>query len=382
VLIGRGVRSAGAERNFIEFIERWNLPVTYSASAPDIYGSINKLSIGSVGAMGCSRAGNFAIANSDLVLVLGSRLNSLTTGSDFCSFARSAKVVVVDIDVVEHSKASIRIDHFIHADLKNFFERLKSSSGIPIDSNWVDKCLHWKKIFNIIEPEFQSSNLVDLYQLADSLSDLLPNPSTVVTDSGLAEVILPPNIRFDQGHQCVHPSSQGVMGFALPAAIGVQCAAINPVVVVVGDGSIMMNLQELESIRYLKLPIKIIVINNNAYAIIRRRQKDLFRTRTIGTDPGNGISCPEFKKVADCFGLNYLCINNVNELQIGLKEMLATEGAVLCEIMGKEDQSYIEVGYTRSSIDRKIVRRPLEDQSPFLEREFFLHEMIIPPINQ
>ena len=381
-LIGKGIRSAGAELNFLQFIERWNLPVAYSSSAPDVYGSSNDLSIGSVGAMGCSRAGNFAIANADLVLVLGSRLNSLTTGPDFCNFARSAKVIVVDIDAVEHSKKSIRIDHFIHADLKKFFERLNSFSVKPICSNWVEQCFHWKKIFRAVELEFQASDSVDLYQLADCLSGVLPNPSTIVTDSGFAEVILPSNIRFDHGHHCVHPSSQGAMGFALPAAIGVQCAGTNPVVVVVGDGSVMMNLQELESIRYLKLPIKIVVINNNAYGIIRKRQKDLFRTRTVGTDPGNGLSCPEFKKVAECFDLSYLRISSLNELEVGLKEMFATEGPVLCEIMGREDQSYIEIGYARSSIDRKIVRRPLEDQSPFIKRELFLREMIVPPINQ
>jgi acetolactate synthase-1/2/3 large subunit len=126
-----------------------------------------------------------------------------------------------------------------------------------------------------------------------------------VTDSGLAEVILPTNIRFADGMKCIHPTSQGAMGFALPAAIGAQHANAQPVVVVVGDGSIMMNLQELETIRYQKLPIKIIVVNNNGYAIIRRRQRELFRHRTIGTDPDNGVSCTDFSRVADCFGLQY-----------------------------------------------------------------------------
>ena len=382
VLIGKGVHSAGADERLKMLIERWQLPLTFAASAPDTYGTENPLSVGSVGAMGCSRAGNFAVANADLVLVLGSRLTSLTTGPDFCKFARAARIIVVDIDPAEHSKDSIHIDQFLQSDIAYFLDKLMQHSAIPVDPNWVAKCRHWKDIFRDVEPEFRSETLTDLYQLADRLSEIMPNPSTIVTDSGLAEVILPSNIRFESGMKCIHPSSQGSMGFALPAAIGAQHATCHPVLAVIGDGSIMMNLQELESIRYQQLPIKIIVINNNMYSIIRRRQHDLFRKRTIGTDPNNGISCPDFAKVADCFGLTYLRIDSVNELESGLKKMFNLEGAVLCEIIGKADQSYIEMGQTRSSIDRRFIRRPLEDQEPFLPRELFLREMLIEPIDQ
>lgn len=382
VLIGRGVRAAGAEKRLVEFIERWHLPLTYAASAPDLYGTAHRLSVGSVGAMGCSRAGNFALQNADFVLVLGSRLTSLTTGPDFGKFARAARIAVVDLDRVEHSKAGIRIDHFIEADLAAFLEALDRQEAQAADPAWVDKCLHWKALFNGVEPEFASPDVVDLYQLADRLGELLPRPSTLVTDSGLAEVILPTNVRFAPGVNCIHPTSQGAMGFALPAAIGAQHAKAQPVVAVIGDGSIMMNLQELESIRYQGLPIKVIVINNNVYSIIRRRQRDLFRKRTIGTDPENGVSCPDFAKVADCFGLHYLRIENVAQLDQGLAAMLAHPGPVLCEIMGRADQGYIEIGQARSAVDRRLTRRPLEDQEPFLSRELFLAEMIIEPIDQ
>jgi len=382
VLIGKGVRAASAEGKLRSFVERWQIPITFAASAPDIYGATHDLSIGSVGAMGCSRSGNFAVANADLVLVLGSRLNSLTTGPDFCKFARAARIVVVDIDQVEHSKESVRIDQFILSDIGKFLDKLLLIDAIKTDPNWPKKCLDWKYLFNRVESEFDSETVVDLYQLADRLSVTLPTPSTLITDSGLAEVILPSNIRFADGVKCIHPSSQGTMGFALPAAIGAHYAAEHPVLAVIGDGSIMMNLQELESIRYQKLPIKIIVINNNVYSIIRRRQHDLFRRRTIGTDPANGVSCPDFNKVADCFGLDYMRIESKNQLDSGLQELFAKKGPVLCEIMGREDQGYIEVGQTRSSVDRRFIRRPLEDQEPFLPREIFLQEMLIDPIDQ
>ncbi len=382
LLIGRGVRSAGAEPLLKQFVEQWRIPLTYSASAPDTYGSSNQLSIGSVGAMGCSRAGNFAVANADLVVVLGSRLNSLTTGTDFCKFAREAKIVVVDIDAHEHAKPTVAIDEFIHADLENLLRAILKSPPSPASDDWVAQCLHWKETFSRVEEPFQSGQEVDLYQFADRLSQLAPSPSTLVTDSGLIEVILPSNMRFSDGMKLIHPVSQGAMGFAIPASIGAQFATDNPVICVVGDGSIMMNLQELESIRYLGLPIKIFVINNNAYSIIRRRQKDLFRTRTIGTDPSNGVSCPDFKDVAQCFGLKYIKISDVHELDKNLIEALASGGPVLCEVMGREFQDYIEVGRAKSLVTGKMVSRPLEDQKPFLDREIFLREMIVAPIDQ
>lgn len=382
VLIGKGVRSAGADALLRKFVLEWNIPLTFAASAPDSYGAANQLSIGSVGAMGCSRAGNFTVQNSDYVLVLGSRLTALTTGTDYCKFARSAKVTVVDIDPVEHSKDGIRIDRLVTTDLHAFLHAMLQQPVKRVSEAWVDKCLHWKGLFAQVEPDFNSPDFVDLYQLADKLSDLMPAGCTLVTDSGLAEVILPSNLRFKEGMDCIHPASQGAMGFALPAAIGAQHATDGTVLAVIGDGSVMMNLQELESIRYQRLPIKLIVINNNVYSIIRRRQRDLFRKRTIGTDPQNGVSCPNFAKVAECFGLNYQRIDTVDSLDEGLKALFAHEGPVLCEIMGREDQGYIEVGQTRSSVERRLVRRPLEDQEPFLSREVFLREMIIDPIDQ
>lgn len=381
VLIGRGVRSAGAESKLRTFIDRWQIPLTYTASAPDSYGSANQLSIGSVGAMACSRAGNFTIANADYVLVLGSRLTPLTTGNDFCKFAREARITVVDIDPVEHSKESIRIDHFVESDLKYFLDKLSQCEPKQTCADWVKKCKHWKGLFKGVEPDFRSKDEVDLYQLADQLSEILPPKSTIVTDSGLAEVILPSNMRFADGIKCIHPASQGAMGFALPAAIGAQHASDSLVLTVTGDGSIMMNIQELESISFQRLPVKIVVINNNVYSIIRRRQRDLFRKRTIGTDPDNGVSCPDFSKVAKCFGIKYFKIENLSQLKDGLLNMINHDGPMLCEVMGRLDQSYIEVGHARS-VDKRFVRRPLEDQEPFLPRDLFLQEMVIEPIDQ
>jgi acetolactate synthase-1/2/3 large subunit len=152
-------------------------------------------------------------------------------------------------------------------------------------------------------------------------------------------------------------------------------------VVVVGDGSFMMNMQELETIRAQRIPVKLIVVNNNVYSIIRRRQKELFRNRTIGTDPANGVTVPDFEKVAELFSLGYQRIEGIEGLEDGLARLMCTDGPVLCEVMGKADQEYVEVSHAKNS-DGKFVRRPLEDQWPFLEREVFTSEMIVEPIDQ
>jgi len=381
VLIGSGVRSSSAEDSLRLFIESQNIPLVYSNSAPDIYGKKNKLSIGSIGSMGASRAGNFCLQNSDLVLVLGNRLSTYSTGVDFCDFARDAEIIVVDIDPIEHSKNGIKIHQFLEIDVNELLTKLNKIGFSCKVSEWVEKCLHWKNIFSSIEPSFMNSEKIDLYELTDTLSKVLPEKCSLVTDSGFIEVIVPTNFDFGNNQRSIHPISQGAMGFALPGAIGTHFASNRPVFVIVGDGSVMMNLQELQTISHNKIPVKIIIINNNVYGIIRRRQSELFRGRVIGVDPNNGVSCPNFEKVALAFGLKYQLIEKKQSLELSLKQLVDTEGPVICEIICREDQSYIEVGTVRDQ-NKKIVRRPLEDQTPFLDRKLFLSEMIINPIKQ
>ena len=380
ILIGSGIRSAEAIQDLQIFLEKNPIPVTYAGSATDIIDTNNPLNMGSVGIMGCTRSGNFTIQNCDLLIVLGSRLSSMTTGPDIKKFARDAKVLVVDIDKVEHSKSCLVIDRLIISDVKKVITKLINKKIEKVNIEWITKCQNWKNTFPRCEEKQRISEKVDLYYLAEIMSKVMPKKSVFLSDSGLIELILPTNIKFNQHQRCIHPASQGSMGFALPGIIGAYYASGLTPVSVIGDGSIMMNLQELETISYNKIPAKIIVINNNVYSVIRKRMVELFR-RTIGTEPENGLGCPDFSKVANAFEIRYVKIETSNDLEKELNSVMNIDGPVLCEIMGLENQNYISMGHARNS-KGAIVSRPLEDQTPYLDRELFLSQMIVEPIDQ
>lgn len=381
LLLGSGIRSALAQEELNSLINKTNIPVVYDCAAVDVYPSENELSIGAVGSLGGNRAGNFTIQNSDYVLVIGCRLSPLTTGDEYEKFVREGKVTVVDIDKIEHQKNTVKVDTFIHADAKDFINKLNKIPIASTNPEWIKTTKHWKSIFPKCEEKYKQSDLVDMYYLAEVLGENLKDNTIVTTDAGMAELIFPSGIGFRNGQRCIHPASQGAMGAALPLSIGAQIQSGHEVVSVNGDGSIMMNLQELQSISHLKLPVKVFVINNNCYAVINKRQKDLFRRRTIGTNQDDGVSCPDFEKVADAFNIPYMRIESTENLQENVRQVLNFQGPVLCEVMGLEGQEYIKNDLGRNS-KRRFVRRGLEDQAPFMDREIFLREMIVTPIDQ
>lgn len=380
LLIGNGIRSAHAVDVLRQWMQKYTIPVVFSASAVDIYGTSNKYSVGTVGTIGCNRAANITIQNADLILSIGCRLSPTLTGSEYAKFAREAKMIVVDIDEVEHSKNTVRIDQFVHADALDFIQKISIYDIRPISTAWLDKVLHWKTIFPKVEDNFTQIEQIDLYEIAGTLSSLLPNNAVVLTDAGMEELLIPTTIDFRTDQRMLHPASQGCMGVALPASIGAYYACQHDVIVVVGDGSIMMNIQELQTISSYNIPVKIIVVNNGIYAVIRKRQKELFRTRTIGTDTTNGVSVPSFENLSNSFNIPYYRIESKDDLAAGLEYILSINGPVLCEIIATENQDYIRSGATFNS-HRKFVNRPIEDQMPFLDREIIKKEMIIEPID-
>lgn len=380
LLIGSGVRSANAIEELRELVERYSIPVVYSASAVDTYGASHELSIGTVGAIGCNRAANFTIQNADLVLSIGCRLSPMLTGSEYQKFAREAKLIVVDIDDKEHQKETVHIDTYIHADAKVFLAKLLQNSIKTANAEWVAKVKHWKAIFPKAEDTFKQGEKIDLYEIVEALSNILPDDAVVLSDAGIEELLVPTVIDFQDRQRILHPASQGCMGVALPASIGAFYSCGHDVVAVIGDGSVMMNIQELQTIAAQRIPAKIIIVNNGIYAVIRKRQKELFRTRTIGTDVTNGVTTPDFGKLAECFGIEYQRINQKANLITGLQNLLKTEGPIICEIIANDEQDYICSGAAFNS-QRRFVNRPLEDQMPFLPREIMQKEMIVEPID-
>jgi len=381
LFIGSGVRSSGSLEMFRSFAQRYEFPVVYASSAVDSFGADYALSMGVVSTLAGNRAANFAVQNADLILVIGCRLTSMTVGGAPEKFGRAAQVIVVDIDEFEHKKGTVNIDKFIHADAADFLAHLSAEQGFVINDAWKAKCLHWKSVFPKCEEARKHGPLIDLHYLAEKMGENLQADAILICDSGLEELIMPNTVPYKQAQRCLHPASQGAMGYALPGAIGAWLSTGRQVVAIIGDGSIMMNIQELQTIAHHKYPIKILIINNDCYAVIRNRQRDLFRSRTVGTDISNGISCPDFEKVSACFGIEFIKIYDTSELDEKLSAVLAAKQPVICEILSPSDQNYLHSSFTRSK-EKKFVQRPLEDQSPFLDRSIFLSEMIIEPIDQ
>lgn len=377
ILFGSGIRSANAIEELKILIKTTEIPAVYANSAVDILDSRLDLLIGCVGAMAANRAANFAIQNADLIIVLGCRMTTMITGENLNHFAREADIITIDIDEFEHKKLGNKIQKQIIVDVKCFIQTLLGQKLPKTNKEWQEKCQHYKQTFPKCEERFKQNEQVDLYYLSEILETTLDNDAICVVDAGLEELIIPTTINFKERQRCIHPVSQGAMGYALPAAMGAFLASNRQVVAIIGDGSIMMNLQELQTINHNNIPIKILVINNNCYAVIRRRQEELFR-RSIGTDFKNGVSCPDFKKVASCFGFEYKKINSTNELKT-LKDILKIPKHLICEIMAKEDQIYIHSSYRRGE-NGKFMQPPIEDQSPFIDRVLFKKEMIIKPI--
>ena len=372
LLLGHGSKDY---RNIVrEFAQHCGIPVCYERSSVDIDGRGFHNAIGAIGSIGANRAGNLAVANADLILAVGARLDSTTTG-EIDSFAREAKVVIIDRDEIETQKLSgEKFSIRLIGEIDAILSQLKYSEY----KEWLDKCLTYKREFSAFDINGSDGGIC-LYKLAESLDRALPKEVNFICDSGLEELILPTSIAFGDGRLCVESFSQGCMGLALPASYGAYLGNNKMSVAVIGDGSFMMNLQELQTIIHHGFPIKIIIANNNGYGVIRKRQKDLFKNRTIGNDKSDGLSFPCFEKIARAFGIEYMRIDSESSLDSGLDALIAKSGAVLCEIKTASNQVYLHSGFYKSQ-SGKILKSPLEYQSPFLPQDVFLESMVIQPI--
>lgn len=382
LLVGTEIYTKKAQISVERLIEALQIPVVFENGSCDVYGRAHDLAIGAVGSLGCSRAGNIAVQNSDFILSLGSKLNSQLTGDEGAKFAREAKIIALILNPHEFEKGNIKVTQVLEGEVGEFVEKLLPLIKEPINTTYLDFCQKLKNDFPLADPYCTLEKEIDLYAFADALSpNLTSEGDCFITDAGLEELIMPATLEFGKGVRCLQAFSQGCMGFALPAVIGAFNAGAKRVCAVVGDGSMMFNLQELQTISYFGLNLKLFVMNNNGYAIIKKRQKDLFRRRTIGNDPSDGLSLPNWQQVAQTFGLAYCKIEEKQNLSQQIKEVMSQDGAVLCEVCCTSTQAFLHNSYTRDSKGR-FVRRSLEDQSPFLEEQVLRDHMLIPVIDR
>jgi len=383
IIAGQGVRLAKGIPAFKAFIEKFQIPYVVSKLGVDLLPSAHPLFIGRIGNKG-DRPGNFAIQNSDLVISIGCRLSVSSTGHEYDKFARTAKIVVVDIDPVEHKKNTVRIDRFIHADAKLFLEKIVTLTAPPEKTAWLEKCRHWRTKYPICLPEFaDDSKGLNLYYFVDCLSKSLKNDSVVVSDAGSAFYVTTQAIQLKEGQRLVTSGGQAEMGYTLPATIGV-CYARNKgeVIGITGDGSFQLNIHELQTIVHNDLPIKIFVWNNNGYLSIRATQRKFFEGRFIGTDSTCGVSFPNIERIASAYGLKYYRLAHSHNLTEGIKEVLSYPKAALCEVICIRDQEIVPTVSSAQKDNGAIISKPLEDMYPFLSREEFYEEMIVRPLEE
>lgn len=379
IIAGQGIRLAGAVPAFRRMVEQYRIPVVASRLGIDLLPSDHPLFIGRIGNKG-DRAGNFAVQNADLVVALGSRLSVSSTGHEYDKFAREATIVVVDIDPVEHQKNTVRIDHFINADVAAVLARLNLATP-PDTAPWCETCLRWKNQWPVCLPVYADSDRVNLYYFTDRLTRMMAADAVVVSDAGSAFYVVAQAGQFTGEQRWVTSGGQADMGYTLPASVGVSVARNKgEVLAITGDGSFQMNIQELQTVVHNQLPVKLFVWNNDGYLSIRATQSKFFERRFIGTDSSSGVSFPDTRKIAEAYGLPFFRITNSLELESVLATVLAHPGPVVCEVLCIRDQEIVPTVASYRKDDGTMVSRPIEDMYPFLDREAFRQEMIVTPL--
>ncbi|MGM9552421.1 MAG: thiamine pyrophosphate-binding protein, partial [Clostridia bacterium] len=342
---GYGIRLSGGYEMFRKVLTKLNIPVVTYWNAVDLIEDDNPLYCGRAGNMG-DRAGNWAIQNADLVLAVGTRISIRQVGYNWKTWARCAEVIMVDIDKAEMKKPTLHVDMPIWADAKDFLNRLYEKldcTTLYNDRSWLDTCKRWKNEYPVANDEKMKYNGegVNVYAFMRYMSSLLPENSLTAVSNGACCVVGNQAYVIKKGSRMANNSAVASMGYGLPAAIGTCISGgRRDTICLEGDGSIMMNLQELQTIITNKLPIKIFLINNDGYHSIRLTQNNLFKDKSkIGIGPESGdLSFPNFRKIADAFGYRYYCAHNNAEMKNVVDEVLKIDGAVFCEIFTDTEQ--------------------------------------------
>ncbi len=387
LLIGNGVRLADAQDILLELIDRLGIPVLTTWMGIDLVSDDSPLFFGKPGTV-ASRSANFIVQNSDLLISIGARLDFAVTGFDQTKFARAAQKIIVDIDAGEIAKLKMNIDVPVCSDAKIFIQELLNNFNL-IKSNtheeWLTRCKDWKLKYPVVLTEYwEQKNLVNSYVFASVLADELRKDDLLIPgSSGAAIDIFWLAVRVQKGQRLFSTGGLGAMGFGIPASIG-GCLASGRkrTITIEGDGSFQLNIQELETVARLNLPIKYFVINNGGYASIRSSQRNHFNGHLVGCNPSSGLTLPDTIKIANAYGINSRRITDHISLRDTIREVLQMPGPVICEIMADPDRPIGPRVSSHVREDGSMVSRPLEDLWPFLERDELFANMLIPILSE
>ena len=375
ILIGGGIKISKTQKELKYLINKFKAPIVSTWSGVDLIKHSHKYYIGNVGVYG-SRAANFAVQNSDLLLCLGSRLDTRITGGVPSTFARDSKVVAIDIDKNELSKQrGLKIFLKINSDLKDFFKIFNDffKNNTYKNLSWINKCNNWKKKYPIVKNEYyKQKKFVNPYVFINELCKILDNKSIVIADTGGHLTWALQAFKIKGSQKLFSAFGNSPMGYALPAAIGASIVKNkNKIICIDGDGSIQINIQELQTIAFNNLPIKIIVLNNNGYGIIKQFQELYLNKRYEATTSKNGVTNPDFKKISKAYGINYTCISTHKNLKKILSKSIKSNKAEFIEVILKSNQKIIP---------KLQFGKPIEDLSPLLSRSEFKRNMFVKTI--
>jgi len=387
LVAGNGIRIANAVEDFHRLLNVLNVPVLTTWLGMDLISEEDLLFAGRPGAI-APRGANFALQNADLMIVIGSRLDMAFTGYAHDNMAREAKKVIIDIDEAEIKKMNTKIHLPIVADAKvfilEFLNQLQRKNILWNFQPWVQRIQEWKKKYPIVLDEHRhTAGRVSIYHFSETLAQQLPENSLIVSgSSGTAVELFLLAFAVKKGERIFHTRGLGSMGFFLHAAIGACLeAGRKETICVDGDGGFQMNIQELAMVHYLQLPIKFFVLNNDGYASIRSSQQNYFQ-RLVAADKESGLGLPNLQKVAEAYGLATCCIDQQKDLGLQIRKVLAMKGPVLCEVMTLPEEQRKPRLSSMQRADGSMVSKPLEDLWPFLDREEFLSNMIIPVLEE
>lgn len=374
--VGSGIRLSGSYQEFIDFLSQWPIATVTGWNSNDLLWDDHPCYCGRPGTVG-NRAGNFAVQYSDCVLIVGCRLNIRQVSFNWKSFAKNAWSCQVDIDKSELDKPTLNVDLKVHATAKGFFPRL-SSVLHEILSDYPDSAYPWiawkswlaEKIrrFSPVNTSLADQKKgVNPYYLIDKLSSKLKEGSTIVCSDGTACVVGFQAANIKLGQRLFHNSGCASMGYELPAAVGAYHSKLEPVICIAGDGSIMMNLQELAIIGGLNYPIGIFLLNNKGYHSIRQTQNNYFPENPVGCGVESGLPFPDFRKLSEGFGLSYYHTKSASKLSKDIDISLKTIGPYLHEIDLDLDQQFSPKLSSKKLDDGSMITSELEDMAPFLD---------------